>query len=41
MFLHRGSVAALVRQAAANTLVPHLEEQFRFQYGAATDTGPV
>jgi hypothetical protein len=33
MFLLRGSVAALARQAAAGSLVPHLEEQFRFQYG--------
>ena len=32
-FLLRGSVAALARQAAANSLVPHLLEQFRFQFG--------
>ena len=35
MFLLRGSVAALSKQAAANTLVPHLTEQFRFQFGYA------
>ena len=35
MFLLRGSVAALSKQAAANTLVPHLIEQFRFQLGYA------
>ena len=33
MFLLRGSVAALARQAAASRLVPHLTEQFRFQFG--------
>jgi hypothetical protein len=33
MFLLRGSVVALARQAAAGSLVPHLVEQFRFQYG--------
>jgi hypothetical protein len=33
VFLLRGSVAALSKQAAANTLVPHLTEQFRFQLG--------
>ena len=33
MLLIRGSVAALGKQAAANTLVPHLTEQFRFQFG--------
>ena len=35
MFLLRGSVAALSKQAAANTLVPHLIEQFRFQLAYA------
>jgi len=33
MFLLRGSVAALTRQAASTSLVPHLAEQFRYQYG--------
>jgi uncharacterized protein len=33
MFLLRGSVAALTRQAASASLVPHLMEQFRFQFG--------
>jgi hypothetical protein len=33
MFLLRGSAAALARQAAARSMVPHLTEQFRFQYG--------
>jgi uncharacterized protein len=32
-FLLRGSVAALARQAAENSLLPHLMEQFRFQFG--------
>jgi uncharacterized protein len=33
MFLLRGSVAAVARQVAAGGLVPHLTEQFRFQFG--------
>ena len=32
-FLLRGSVAELARQTAANSLVPYLVEQFRFQFG--------
>jgi len=32
-FLLRGSVAALARKAAENSLLPHLMEQFRFQFG--------
>jgi hypothetical protein len=32
-FLLRGSVAALARQATANSLLPHLKELFRFQFG--------
>jgi uncharacterized protein len=33
VFLLRGSVAAVARQATAGTMVPHLSEQFRFQLG--------
>jgi len=33
VFLLRGSVAALAKRAAANTLVPHLTEQFGFHRG--------
>ena len=32
MFLLRGSVAALSKQATANQLVPHLTEQFRAKF---------
>jgi uncharacterized protein len=34
MFLLRGSVAALTRQAAAGGLVPHLADQFWYLFGA-------
>jgi hypothetical protein len=33
VFLLRGSVAALASRAAGHGLVPHLTEQFRFQFG--------
>jgi hypothetical protein len=33
VFLLRGSVALVARQATAGTMVPHLTEQFRFQLG--------
>ena len=33
MFLQRGSVAVLARQAAGGSLVTHMTEQFRYQYG--------